>query len=185
MKKIVRLTESDLAGIIRKVILERRKSGGSLILENKDKFIAKLISDFTSGKIDEKEMEMRMKFLLLEDSVKYLDEIFEDFPEVAEKVTDSYLQKIIGWVIKVVNSEPEHFFNGFDKEDLDKITYGIVIMRNVLKEIRNKFPVLNLPEDDPYGSQSSESETMYSDLVNYIKFYHDDLLFDGFEELDL
>ena len=185
MKKIVRLTESDLAGIIRKVILERRKSGGSVISENKDKFIAKLISDFTSGKIDEKEMEMRMKLLFLEDSVKYLDEIFEDFPEVAEKVTDSYLQKMVGWVIKVVNSEPEHFFNGLDKEDLDKRTYGDVIIGNVLKEIRNKFPILNLPEDESDRSQSSESETMYSDLVNYIKFYHDDLLFDGFEELDL
>jgi hypothetical protein len=55
-------------------------------------------------------MEMRVKLALLEEEVKFLKDIFVDYPEIAERVQDSNLVQLIDWVKQRVNSAPDLFF---------------------------------------------------------------------------
>jgi hypothetical protein len=66
------------------------------------------------------------------------------------------------------------FFPGVEsKEELSKHEYSNIIIAGVISELFNLFPDLKGSED------------VSDDLVNYIKFYHDDELFSGLDELNL
>ena len=132
-----------------------------------------IFDDFASGRITEKEMEMRVKLALLEEEVKFLKDIFVDYPEIAERVQDSNLVQLIDWVKQRVNSAPDLFFPSVEsKEELSKHEYSNIIIAGVISELFNLFPDLKGSED------------VSDDLVNYLKFYHDDELFSGLDELN-
>jgi len=181
MKRVIRLTESDLKNIVLKVIAEKRLREEEYEDDDSMKRFAKftmselpdLIKDVQSGKMSYEELTAKMKLAILEKDVKYLSDILEDFPEIAEKLTDSYLQQVIGWVIDGVNSNPDYFASLPSGYELDKHEYSDYVINDVIQEILSKFPVLQ-----------NEDEVAV-DLENYIKFYHDDLLFKGFEGSNL
>ena len=140
----------------------------------------KIIDDAMSGKITPEEAEMRIKILLLTYSVKNIKDIFEKYPDVAQKINDSDVVQIIKDTVRTANDDPYNFFiynHARPVEDLSDVQtkhiYGEMIIDGVIENFMNVYPELDDNDDE-----------WVDDLTNYIKFYHDDLLFEGFNETD-
>lgn len=169
MKKI--LSESE-KNEIRKLYYESDEDQIRNLLDNEE--FRTIFTDFSSGKITEKEMEMRVKIMLLGEEVKYLREIFEKHPHIAEKVKDSDVLQMTRDTIRTVNNNTGAFFGNYeDMKMLPKHAYSTMIIVGVIDKLEKMFPELKSDLD------------WSSDFVNYMKFFHDDVLFGGFDELNL
>lgn len=165
---------------IRKLYYESPSDDDPMGLMNNDEFM-KIIADGLAGKITPEEAEMRIKILLLTDSVKPIKEIFEEYPDVAEKINDSDVIRILKDTIRTANDDPHSFFiynHVRPVEDLSdlqsKHIYGEMIIDGVIEKFVNVY----------YPELDYNDFNWKSDLINYIKFYHDDLLFEGFNKMN-
>lgn len=169
MKKI--LTESEKKEI-RKLYYESDEDQIKKLLDNEE--FRQIFTDFSSGRITEKEMEMKVKIMLLGEEVKYLREIFEDYPHIAERVKDSDVVEMTRDTIRTVNNNSDAFFGNYgDLNMVPKHAYSTMIIAGLIKRLEDMYPELKRDLD------------WSGDFINYMKFYHDDMLFGGFDELNM